>query len=370
MTSEDLFESIESYFDDALPFVAYRKPNTIEVKALFQNDDTLHKTLDFTESGFVFAPFDNNEAAILIPINKSEAFKVSVETEDLEMNEINHSNEKDKDFHIKLVEKGIDAIGSGVLSKVVLSRKETIDIPGLDFIEVFKRILTTYPTAFVYCWYHPKIGLWLGATPETLIKVEGNRIFTMALAGTQKYNGTLDVVWQEKEKEEQKIVTNSIVNSLKPSITTLNISEVETIKAGSLLHLQTKITGVTNARAIELHSILKALHPTPAVSGFPKNEAKQFILENENYNREFYTGFLGELNIKEKTNRNTKRHNVENSAYGTLKTVSDLYVNLRCVQLKETKALIYVGGGITKDSNPEAEWEETVNKTQTIKNIL
>ncbi len=370
MTSEDLFDSIERYFDDALPFVSYRKPNTLEVKALFQNDDTIYNVSDFTESGFVFAPFDDSEKAVLIPIEASEEFSVSVEVEDSKIEGASHSNQDGKDFYIKLVEKGVEVIKSERLSKVVLSRNETIEFPDLNFIQIFKRLLHTYPTAFVYCWYHPKIGLWLGATPETLLKVEGNRFSTMALAGTQKYNGTLDVVWQDKEKNEQQIVTNYIANSLKSSSNTLNISEVETVKAGNLLHLQTKIIGTSNSRFVNLQAILKALHPTPAVCGFPKDIAKQFILENENYNREYYAGFLGELNIKEKTNRNPKRRNVENSAYGTVKTVSNLYVNLRCVQLKETKALIYVGGGITKNSNPESEWQETVNKSQTIKKVL
>ena len=112
------------------------------------------------------------------------------------------------------------------------------------------------------------------------------------------------------------------------------------------------------------------MHPTPAVCGFPKQVAKDFILENENYDRAFYTGFLGELNLKQSKTRNTNRRNVENNAYAVVKTQSNFYVNLRCMQLQEAKALIYVGGGITKDSNPEKEWEETVNKTKTIGSIL
>ena len=91
------------------------------------------------------------------------------------------------------------------------------------------------------------------------------------------------------------------------------------------------------------------LHPTPAVCGLPKEEAKQFILDNELYNRDFYTGFLGELNLKGQTN---------------------LYVNLRCMQLKDNRISIYVGGGITADSNAENEWEETVIKAKVMKNAL
>ena len=177
-------------------------------------------------------------------------------------------------------------------------------------------------------------------------------------------------VWNDKEKEEQQMVTDYIVRSLESSVDKLNLSDVKTVKAGKLLHLQTNITGTFNFQQSNFKNVLNKLHPTPAICGIPREEAKQFILENEKYNREFYTGFLGEINMSQKTLRNTGRHNIENNAYATIKKVSNLYVNLRCMQLKNDRAIIYVGGGITKDSNPESEWIETVNKTNTIKKVL
>ena len=136
-----------------------------------------------------------------------------------------------------------------------------------------------------------------------------------------------------------------------------------------MLHFQTDV----NARLkqnISLSALIKNLHPTPATCGLPKDNAKSFILENENYNRKYYTGFLGELNFKQKSTRNKNRRNVENNAYALIKNETNLYVNLRCMQIKNNKATLYVGGGITKDSNPELEWQETVNKTNTMKSIL
>jgi isochorismate synthase len=237
-------------------------------------------------------------------------------------------------------------------------------------LQIFKRLLSNYPTAFVYCFYHPEVGSWLGATPETLLKIKGHQFFTTALAGTQKFEGKLDVEWNPKEIEEQNIVTNFIIENLQPLITNLKVENVETTKAGSLLHLKTNISGTIDFNTLNLKQMLQTLHPTPAVCGLPKQNAKQFILDHENYDREFYTGFLGELNLKEKKFRNSNKHNIENDAYATLKTISNLFVNLRCMQLKSDEAILYVGGGITKDSNSEAEWEETVNKTQTIKSVL
>jgi len=96
------------------------------------------------------------------------------------------------------------------------------------------------------------------------------------------------------------------------------------------------------------------LHPTPAVCGLPKKITKDFILNNEGYNREYYSGFLGEINKDFVSKENN----------------TDLFVNLRCMQITDNKAFIYVGGGITKDSIPENEWKETVNKSMTIKKVL
>ena len=97
------------------------------------------------------------------------------------------------------------------------------------------------------------------------------------------------------------------------------------------------------------------MHPTPAVCGLPRNNAKDFVLKNENYHRSFYTGFLGEINMEDK-NLNSKN--------------SSLFVNLRCMEIRNEKASIYVGGGITKDSVAKKEWEETVSKSKTMKKVL
>ncbi|MEZ4856092.1 MAG: chorismate-binding protein [Gelidibacter sp.] len=372
MTLDDFFECLNQQFQSNLPVVAYRAPDAIEVKAFLQDSETLYKTSEFTESGFVFAPFDNLEDAVLIPLEHSEIITCHFEnTDKITASKIKKASQaSDKKDHIQLVKKGIKAINQQQLRKVVLSRSETIPLLETNPIHTFKQLLQIYPTAFVYCWFHPKIGLWLGATPETLLKTEGNRLSTMALAGTQKYNGTLDVVWKDKEKEEQQIVTDFIVGSIQSSDNTIEVSNTKTVRAGNLLHLKTSIKINFKPETLNLKQLLLTLHPTPAICGFPKDKAKQFILKNESYKREFYSGFLGELHLKEKTNRNPRRRNIENSAYSTVKTVSNLYVNLRCMQLKANNAIIYVGGGITKDSNPEAEWEETVHKSMVMKSVL
>lgn len=382
MTSEDFFQNIHQHLKKQLPFVVYRKPNEGEVKAMLQNTKQLHLIKDYSEKGFVMAPFDATKSFVLIPfeasvsiacasVNLSELLELSNKLVKKDTFRDNSEDvDSDRNFHIKLVQKGVEAIKKAQFGKVVLSRREPFGLKEENPIEIFKRLLQNYPTAFVYCWFHPEIGLWLGATPENLISTEGSRFKTMALAGTQKYEGTEQVLWQKKEKEEQQFVTDFILQSLKESTENIHISEVKTVKAGNLLHLQTNISGILNFKNSSFKDLLDQLHPTPAVCGMPKEASKQFILKNENYNREFYTGFLGELNLQEKNTRNTNRRNVENNAYASIKNVSNLFVNLRCMQILDKKALIYVGGGITKDSNPEAEWQETCSKALVMKKVL
>jgi len=371
MTSEDLFKQIAEHHVQQLPFVVYRKPNANEVKALLQQSDELFFTENLTEKGFVFSPFDASEKSILLPLEtaKSISAAYTVLKDDIVQQGTVASNDHERQYHIDLVKKGIEAIKDNKFKKVVLSRSEKVNLPEVNPIAIFKRLLNAYPSAFAYCWFHPQIGLWLGATPETLIKIEGNLFSIMALAGTQDYTGTLNVNWKEKEKQEQQYVTDFIVNNLRPTVEHLKVSEVETVRAGNLVHLKTVVSARLKS-ATPLRQIIEVLHPTPAVCGLPKEAAKQFILKNENYNRTFYTGFLGELNMDKTAKPRSGNRNIENRAYAITKKSTQLYVNLRCMQIKGKTAILYVGGGITESSNPESEWQETQLKSLVVKNIL
>lgn len=327
------------------------------------NDDSLNFTENFTESGFVFAPFHVDEKAILFPSEKAEFIE-----EELLLNDFNFDendflvDEKSKENHIKIVEKAIAEIHKSELKKVVISRKEIVELSDFELLLVYQKLLEKYKNAFVYVWFHPKVGLWLGATPETLLQVSDANFKTMSLAGTQvakndsefKSAGKNKVVWKNKELEEQQLVTDFIESQLATIASNLKIDKTETIRAGNLLHLRTKVEGKLLESA-SLKSLIRALHPTPAVCGLPRNLAKDFIINNEHYKRSFYTGFLGELNIQ------GSKFKVQSS---------QLYVNLRCMEINHKKASIYVGGGITKDSIAKNEWEETVSKSETMKKVL
>ncbi|MFD1063720.1 chorismate-binding protein [Winogradskyella litorisediminis] len=370
MTEAIFFNKLEKQYAAKLPFVVYSRPINSIIKCWLQKDEKLYETSDFEESGFVFSPFNIENSSILLPESKCEHHVLEIAN--LMVNEITKTqlevNSKGKDAHIDLVSKGIDTIKSGTLEKVVLSRYEEHSFTENPIV-IFKRLFNTYKNAMVYCWYHPKVGLWLGATPELLFKVEGQQLTTISLAGTQAYNSDGLPNWTKKELKEQQIVTDYLAEQISPYTENTKISDVETIRAGNLWHLKSRLISRVK-KTSNLKSIIEALHPTPAVCGFPKSKAKQFILQNENYNREFYTGFLGELNLKLSKTRNTNRRNVENNAYTVVKKQSNFYVNLRCMQILDSKARIYVGGGITKGSIAEKEWRETQNKAKTMGNIL
>jgi isochorismate synthase len=355
---DGFLDKINAHRGKNLPFVVYCKPNSDAIMGMFQQNDTLYNAVDFTEKGFVFASFDGNQT-YLIPENQSEIVGVVWDEKEVSVSgrEYNIPNGFSRKIFELLVSKGIQAIENNEFKKVVVSRKETIELEEFDLATAFAKLVQLYPATFVYCFYHPKVGIWLGATPEQLLKANVNVFETMALAGTQKDNGSTEIVWEKKEQEEQQYVTDYIVEQLKEVAMEVSVTEPYSIKAGSIWHLKTDIWGVLNA-GFTLKQVVGLLHPTPAICGLPKEEAKTFILENENYDRSFYTGFLGELN----------------TSFAVDSISSDLFVNLRCMQIEvdseQTKAHLYMGCGITKDSIPEKEWEESVNKSMTMKKVL
>jgi isochorismate synthase len=315
----------------------------------------VYLTADFTEKGFVFAPFDGKQI-LLIPELESELIEIEFIS-----NHIFKSVDSDtfvdklaKNNFENLVQKAINAIENGSFNKVVLSREEIIDLPNFEMVSLFEKLVNSYSTAFTYCWFHPEIGLWMGATPERLLKTNGNEFQTVALAGTQLFQNQEKIIWGNKEQVEQQFVTDYILKKIKNLTSEVEISLAYTLKAGNLLHLKTDIRGLINENA-SLKQLVLLLHPTPAVCGIPISSAKDFIIENEGYDRNFYAGFLGEIN---------KNENSE----------TDLFVNLRCMQIQskldKIEAHLYIGCGITKDSNPKNEWQETVNKAMTMKNII
>ena len=262
----------------------------------------------------------------------------------------------EKDHFIKMVEKGITAINEGEFDKVVSAR--TYDEPlseNFNIIDQFNRLEKAHPDAFVSLVSILGKGTWMGATPELLIESSSVHFRTVSVAGTQPFPLDKDLseaAWNQKEIEEQAMVSRYIVEQFK----TIRLREfIETgprsVRAGNMIHLKTEYTvDLNEVHFPELGTVmLHLLHPTSAVCGMPKFSALRFIAANEHLNREFYSGFLGPVNMD---------------------GVSRLYVNLRCMQILRTRAVLYAGSGITHDSVPEKEWDETALKCQTLLGVM
>ncbi|HLV46453.1 MAG TPA: isochorismate synthase [Flavobacterium sp.] len=351
-----MIEKIKEWTARKLPFIVYRKPNEITRFGWFQQDDKLHIVQELNQSCFVFAPFSSEDKVIFLPENcLLMEDNTAIEVDFPQQIKSLENPQTDKTFHINLVSKGIQAIRAGKMDKVVLSRREEISIKKDKYIDYFQRFVKKYPTAFVYWFYHPKVGMWMGATPEQLVKINNTKVKTVALAGTQvdKETELNLVVWGDKEQQEQQVVTDFILDSLKPFSKKIRQTQPFTYRAGSLLHIKTDIESELSIEN-DAYKVVKFLHPTPALCGFPKNVAKDFIVANENYDREYYGGFLGEWKFD----------------CGTKSSNSDLFVNLRCMKIANEKAYLFLGGGINKDSDPESEYYETVNKSKTVKSII
>ncbi|PRX55177.1 chorismate-binding protein [Flagellimonas meridianipacifica] len=345
---QHLLDKVKNAIEQRLPVCLYRKPNQEKVKAVFQNSDQLLFTSDFENTGFVFAPFDLRDNAVLLRPDKilSATYLIPIEEKGASGLKL---AETGKSIHLDLVEKGLKSIAKGDLEKVVLSRKIEIK-HQISPENIVLRLLNAYPSAFCYLFFHPKIGLWCGASPETFLQVENDEVKTMSLAGTLPYQPNAHPEWGQKELDEQAMVTDFIKNRLLKEVDDLQVNGPESSKAGLLWHLKTELRAKLSLNS-SLKDIVKSLHPTPAVCGLPFDESKKFILEHEGYNRAYYTGFLGELSMGESPD-------------------TSLYVNLRCMELTQNGASIYVGGGITADSNPEKEWEEIQNKSKTMLRLL
>lgn len=247
-----------------------------------------------------------------------------------------------KATYIDFVENTIEAVKTGEYKKIVTSRYTSIT-NSVDAVKLFDALCLEYPRTNVYFLSHEKFGVWMGASPETLVKVNDGKFKTMALAGSKlEYQE-----WNDKEKEEQKIVSDYIENILDGyTFERMKVKGVQTVSAGPIQHLRTHYEAPIGEN--DPMDIALALHPTPAVCGVPKDEVKKYILANEGYDRELYAGFIG---VKDSGN-------------------FDSFVNLRCMRLYKDRIQLFAGGGIMLDSKAEIEWNETQTKLQTLMKVL
>lgn len=248
--------------------------------------------------------------------------------------------------HAALVQKALNSF-DGTFEKVVVARLDVVEWKTQPHLpDVLDQLSARYPKAYVAAVYTPEHGLWVGASPERLVAKSESGFTTMALAGTRKASHLLDEPWTEKELHEQQVVADDVLERLTPFMLASPATKGPYYKAaGQLLHLCTDIHFRSPS---PLDGLAKALHPTPAVCGYPREQALSFIAQHEDHERGLYAGYMGWIDGPE----------------------AEVFVWLRCMQMGANAAVLHVGGGITKSSEAKAEWTETVNKAQTLRRVL
>lgn len=310
-------------------------------------------------AGFVFAPFQShsNCPAVLL---QGTHLKTIAEIENFQPATAHamasRQNGRHRPFvithsqYLTDVNETIEALKNTSFSKVVLSRIAESEKTTKATGELFLHLQANNPKAFVYVVNIPKVGIWLGATPEILLQSNSCTCKTMSLAGTQPKQYDADYRWRTKEIEEQAFVSRYILEAFHDlAIHPYTTIGPTTLESGGIAHLQTTFQFNAELLKGKLSAFVKRLHPTPAVCGLPKKEALAFIAGIEKHKRRYYTGYLGTWQMNGATN---------------------LFVNLRCMELVNDSYLIYVGGGITSRSDAAEEWEETEKKAQVLRSAL
>ncbi len=380
--NEFLLNAFAFYYENNFSFALWRLPNT-QTLQLASSDNLQEWTevnVEDAKPGFLFAPFHPEQNKIYLPADELFIFnsgrlsfskennldKIQARADFERMKRKNtpsyytRTNSLpifNEDKFISLVTKSRDEIIKGHFEKIVPSRTKTIALQtDFDLLDAFNRLSKLYPHAMVSIFSSPGTGTWVGATPELLVSVSKDQHFhTAAIAGTQPYEEGTDlraVSWTQKDIEEQALVERYIISCFKK----IRLREFEehgpkTVIAGNLLHLKTDFdVDMTATNFPQLGTImLKLLHPTSAVCGMPLEVSFEFLKNNEGYDREYYSGYLGPLNVDQE---------------------SHLYVNLRCMQLFTSEAVLYAGAGVMADSEPEMEWKETELKMNTLQQVI
>lgn len=230
------------------------------------------------------------------------------------------------------------------MEKAVFSRVKAVSFNELDAEKLFNELCITYPNAFVYLISGEEIGTWIGASPEILMEVHQDYLFTVSLAGT-KNSDEEERDWTEKEKWEQQIVTDYIEEICKNNkLADLEVTAPYAFDTGPVTHLRSDISA--QLKGVSPWEMAAQIHPTPAVGGAPQKQSLTLIQSVEPHERLLYTGIIGFVDA----------HSAK------------LYVNLRCAQIQESALFLYLGGGYTPQSIPEMEWIETEQKSKTILN--
>lgn len=347
MSKNDKQDNWESIIQSKVPFAFWSLPGTKDWGGIAQEDTKIETSIKEGIDGFIVSSFnsDNNlrwirsDRKIEMDESYSSADKVVKSEEKRSVIGIEETRKEDYLIQCQSI---IDKIKDGQASKVVLSRVKITSLE-ISLKSMFLRLVDKYLNAMVFV-YSFGDEVWIGASPETLLKVDGDEFMTMALAASKPIDDERE--WTKKEIQEQAYVEGYVESILKDKGLVFSKKGPNTTIAGPVKHIISEFEG--RLGKTNYFDLLKDLHPTPAVCGIPLVEAKKIIKQTEKHDRMDYTGFLGPISSK----------------------VLHMFVNLRSAKIVDQKIYLFLGGGITDGSIPEDEWEETELKANTILSIL
>jgi len=255
------------------------------------------------------------------------------------------------------VERAVERIRSGELRKLVLAREVRAHAPrGHDPAAVFGALREVFPACYCWCVGTSELA-FVGASPELLVRRDGQRAQTVALAGTARRSADPAVddhlgeqlLRSAKDREEQAIVARRIERTLEGiSLWVAAAEEPVLVKVQNVQHLATPIRAQL-AEPVPTVELAALLHPTPAVGGEPRESALPLIPALEGLDRGWYAGAIGWTDLADD---------------------GEFCVALRCALLRGRVAHLYAGCGVVRDSVPAAELAETEVKLEALLPLL
>lgn len=246
----------------------------------------------------------------------------------------------------KTVQKAKEEIKVKPLKKIVLAREMRLKLnQDANIANLLKDLLEAQPNSYIFA-FEQNESCFVGATPERLVKVEKNHLLSTCLAGTAPRGTTKaeddkiadKLLHDEKNREEHEFVVQMIKQGLKKYCTNIHVPEVPVVyPLRNLQHLYTPVTG-TLLDGHSIFTVVKELHPTPALGGTPRDLSLKFIRDYEILDRGWYGAPIGWL---------------DNNANG------EFAVAIRSALIQQDEASLFAGCGVVRDSDPEAEYEET-----------
>ncbi|SNZ04970.1 isochorismate synthase [Natronoarchaeum philippinense] len=243
------------------------------------------------------------------------------------------------------VRAAVDRIERGDLRKVVLAQALSVDLDApLSIPDLLARLDRSYPDCYRFLVQPDEGANFFGATPERLVSLSGRTVETEALAGSTGRGDTPEedewlaneLLDSEKDIHEHELVAEAVREQLEPFAGSIRTGQRTIRTLPTVQHLQTPITAELDDVEHVL-SLVEALHPTPAVGGFPPDAAWETIKETETFDRGWYAAPVGWFDA------------AGNGAFA---------VGIRSAVAREDRATLFAGAGIVADSDPDREWDE------------